>query len=352
MFFYRPFKHVLYPIVLLITVLFFYTIYQQFHFNITPQRNTCKYVPMPKGYFPKIPPKKWGGVVPDEYRHLKWLQRDLARCEFNIEPNCPCSFHTRYIVILLSAVSAFDVRQAHRQTWLKGFGQGALKDWAYIFALGLRNASLQKHVDEEAARYGDILQGKFQDTFETLSIKNLASFRWIITHCDRVRYIVRLMDDVMGIPQKIHQEIKSLNSPSRFYFGCRTSYTTIHRKGKYAIWSEVEWGKLYPPYINGQGIIFSIDVARDMYLLALLSPMSWPDDIYFGALAEVLHIIPQGTWRYCMTGNVGILRLNNKQFKSLTSNDSKALFVHVSFGERTAQDFVTAWNILSKRSWV
>ena len=90
--------------------------------------------------------------------------------------------------------------------------------------------------------------------------------------------------------------------PRGIYLGCpNKEYLLIYREGKFKYLSEVEWkAKNWPPFQDGFFALMSMDVIRNMFLLSCKTPMTWPDDVYIGALAVMLNLPLLGYQDHCV----------------------------------------------------
>ena len=58
---------------------------------------------------------------------------------------------------------------------------------------------------DEAAKYKDILQLNFTDTYRNLTLKTLTSFKWIHSKCSHVPFYLKIDDDIYVELDKILQ---------------------------------------------------------------------------------------------------------------------------------------------------
>ena len=58
---------------------------------------------------------------------------------------------------------------------------------------------------DEAAKYKDILQLNFTDTYRNLTLKTLTSFKWIHSKCSHVPFYLKIDDDIFVDLEKILQ---------------------------------------------------------------------------------------------------------------------------------------------------
>nr|XP_050050571.2 beta-1,3-galactosyltransferase 4-like [Dermacentor andersoni] len=55
---------------------------------------------------------------------------------------------------------------------------------------------LQERVANESARYGDIIQADFRDTYRNLTLKSVFLLKWAFMYCSRAQFLLKTDDDV------------------------------------------------------------------------------------------------------------------------------------------------------------
>ncbi|CAH1793136.1 unnamed protein product [Owenia fusiformis] len=203
------------------------------------------------------------------------------------------------IVVILSDTSEGSsfFRQAIRETW---GGVRRLFGWSLRFAFIIgENKDLQRmsKIANESEVYGDIVQGRFDDTYLNITDKTIASFRWTQEHCSNAIYMMRITQDTVLNPQKLigwANEFYNHNSTNmRLYFGAplRGSPIIYDQNHKNRLISPVKWPKkYYPAYQSGCGFISSLTFIRDLNAMFCRTPITAPDDGYVGAIAEALGV--------------------------------------------------------------
>lgn len=99
------------------------------------------------------------------------------------------------VFLIKSKMDSFNKRSAIRRSWgyENRFSDVIIRT---IFLLGIsNNRELQKHIDIEADRYGDIVQISFVDTYFNNTIKTMMGFQWAIKYCPRGRFYMFVDDD-------------------------------------------------------------------------------------------------------------------------------------------------------------
>ena len=282
-------------------------------------------------YFPKIDPNanKYMKNLPPEMVKTSWTNTIIDQHGFIHSPTL-CRGDEFILWIILSGVDAQRERQAIRDSWggvklLNG------KRFALTFILGTAvKPELQTMVDTEAGKYGDMIQGDFHDSYRNMTYKTIMALRWAVNYCSGAQYVVRATDDVLINLHKLITVLQPYNA-KRIYYGCpNTEYLLIYREGKFKYISEVEWtAEKWPPFQDGFFSLMSGDVIRDMYLLSCKIPMTWPDDVYVGALAIMLNLPLLGYQDHCVgIGHKPYWNVSTETLAKVVDPDTPVTFAH------------------------
>ncbi len=95
----------------------------------------------------------------------------------------------------------FKKRNDIRETWLihlKSVLEKNLLGMArFGFYLGqTQDDSIQKRIEEESQKHGDIVQIKMDDTYCNLTLKVIAVLNWVWQHCNKVDLVFKVDDDI------------------------------------------------------------------------------------------------------------------------------------------------------------
>ncbi|CAI9715829.1 beta-1,3-galactosyltransferase 1-like [Octopus vulgaris] len=114
-----------------------------------------------------------------------------------INPSLLCAPDDFMIAYIHAAPENSKRRMAIRQTWGDKKVLGKLKI-KLLFVMGVvNNRHVMDMVKVESARYNDILQTEFNDTYRNLNSKAMAALRWIATNCHNISYIMKTDDDIL-----------------------------------------------------------------------------------------------------------------------------------------------------------
>lgn len=205
-------------------------------------------------------------------------------------------------IIVKSAMNHFEHRQAIRQT----YGQESFLPGRVIkilFFLGIEDIKthLQKQIETEMAKFKDIIQMDFHDTYYNNTIKTMMSFRWVYEHCYTSDYYL-FTDDDMYISvsnlleylgeQKDKQSPSETTDPHLFagYVFKSSPHRIISSKWRVSL-EEYPWNK-WPAYVTAGAFVVSNKSMTVLYIASLFVKHFRFDDIYLGIVAKKAGITP------------------------------------------------------------
>lgn len=193
--------------------------------------------------------------------------------EFTINPAsqvCPaasCDSRMEILILVHSRMSGTVRRQALRQTWLTITKDNTHPAFRHVFIVGMDyNSTQQALLEEEARRYGDIAQQNFLDTYQNLTLKNMAGIEWSIKHCRKAKYILKSDEDMYVNVTKIHEFIQENQDIDNYILGRRRmSPNSVFR---------------YPPYVEGARYVIPMKIAQHIHHVAADTPFFPQDDVF------------------------------------------------------------------------
>ncbi|OAD56319.1 Beta-1,3-galactosyltransferase brn [Eufriesea mexicana] len=199
------------------------------------------------------------------------------------------TFHVVYIV--KSAIEHFERRLAIRKSW--GFEKRFFDvPSRTIFVLGVHpyDDELQAKVKIEAAKYKDIVQIDYIDSYYNNTIKTMMSFRWLVKYCSNSKFYMFVDDDIYVSVKNVLRFIRNpANYPEdvRLFAGfVIVSAPHRHKSSKwYVPLSEYPY-HLWPPYVTAGAYILSKEALLDMYYTSLYTQNFRFDDIFLGLVAK------------------------------------------------------------------
>jgi beta-1,3-galactosyltransferase 1 len=200
--------------------------------------------------------------------------------------SCPNQGENVFLLIMVpSAVSNFDQRVVIRRTW--GNTSNAHPGVQLRFVIGRsKNQALQDLVRTEKFIYNDIIVEDIVETYENLTRKSIAILHWVASFCNRVRYLLKIDDDMfLNVPRLIKHLMK--DNPTNSILGCKVSHSSPFRL--YSKWS-VSWDdykeKEYPEYISGTAYLISGDIVTKLYQATQQVPYFMFEDVFVTGLCR------------------------------------------------------------------
>ena len=175
-----------------------------------------------------------------------------------------------------------------RQTWgnQKYYSQDV--NIRVVFMLGDTNGDkkLQDSLEYEAGQYNDIIQEDFIDSYRNLTYKAVAGLKWINTHCQNAKFIMKTDDDIFVNTFSLIPLLREAEAKGEKNLLMCTVWNNmkVMRKGKWKIEKSEYPEKVYPRYCSGSAFTMTPDVAKALYDVSYQVPFFWVDDVYITGL--------------------------------------------------------------------
>lgn len=234
------------------------------------------------------------------------------------------------LIVVCSAVSNLEARQAIRETWASapalnspprfpvgtttvappspsqsgapsnggssvnpdGVG-GSIR---VLFLLGRTNSdTLQQAVLRESQDFGDIVQEDFLDTYNNLTLKSVMMLKWVNNTCRRARFVMKTDDDTFVNIPRLASHLQRLGHRRRLLLGCLIcgAVPVRNKNSKWYVPRVLYNERYYPNYLSGTGYVISNDLIAPLYDAALDTPFFHLEDIYVtGLCAQRLGVRP------------------------------------------------------------
>ncbi|XP_045506904.1 beta-1,3-galactosyltransferase 5-like isoform X2 [Colias croceus] len=226
----------------------------------TPRANTTtaaaaaasSATPRPTTRAPTAAPRREPGVV---------LTRDLyeAGHERPHPELCPAlGARVQLVVLVTSAPGHRAARDAVRLTWGH---YAARRDVAFAFVLGAPPAELRAALDAEDALYGDLVVGRFVDSYSNLTLKTLSMLEWADTYCPRAPRLLKTDDDMfINIPRLLRFAAARANATNTIWGKViKKSLPKRTTKSKYYVSPAQFPGKVFPDFATGPAYLVTRD---------------------------------------------------------------------------------------------
>ncbi|XP_059479975.1 beta-1,3-galactosyltransferase 5-like [Neocloeon triangulifer] len=215
----------------------------------------------------------------DDYHQLI----NLTDFTFQILANCSQD-EDPLVVVVHSAPTYTKYRNAIRATW----GSSPFK---VVFMLGaVTNETLQRRLEDEGRRHGDLVQGSFNDSYRNLTYKHVMALKWLHYHCQGYKYALKTDDDVFVKLDSIVTLINNGTFPESNHIVCdviKRAEVKRSWRSKWRVSPREFHESSYPTYCPGWIVLYSQDVIGRLYTLAQKESYFWVDDVHItGILAQ------------------------------------------------------------------
>ncbi|XP_067403069.1 beta-1,3-galactosyltransferase 4 [Emydura macquarii macquarii] len=201
------------------------------------------------------------------------------------------------LVLVASAPGHVAQRQAVRASW-GGVRRAAGYPVQTLFALGAPGSGEeQAQLEQEAQRHGDLVQGRFADTYANLTLKTMMLLGWAAAHCPGAAFLAKVDDDVFLNLPALARHLGALPSPHRLYLG------RIHWRvwpdrapsSRHHVPASAYPVGAFPPYCSGTAYVLSADTALWVLGAAPHVPPVPLEDVYVGLCAHWAGLPPTHT---------------------------------------------------------
>ncbi|CAH0715114.1 unnamed protein product, partial [Brenthis ino] len=235
---------------------------------------------------PAPPPAAPAGPRPVLTRELYVAGHERPHAEL-----CPAlGARLRLLVLVTSAPAHAAARDAVRLTWGH---YAARRDVALAFVLGTPPPALRASLDAEDALFGDLIVGRFVDSYSNLTLKTLSMLEWTDTYCPRVPRLLKTDDDMFINVPRLLRFMTARENATRTIWGkvVRKSLPKRTTKSKYYV-SPLQFpGKVFPDFATGPAYLVTADAVRPLLEAAAPEPYLRLEDVFVtGVLAAKLRL--------------------------------------------------------------
>lgn len=214
-----------------------------------------------------------------------------------------CQRAKPYLITLVTSAPANQkARQAIRETW-GGEVQVRGHRVMTLFMMGQSSdPGLAKQLVEEAQEKGDLVQGRFLDSYTNLTLKTLSMLAWARRFCPQAHFLAKVDDDVMFNPSALLHYLAiswegSENKLGDLYLGRVHMNVAPNRNpaSKHFLPEAAFRGTVFPDYCSGTAYVLSRPAVLKLSLSAAATPLPKPlppEDIFVGLCAHAAGIAP------------------------------------------------------------
>ena len=240
------------------------------------------------------------------------------------------------LVVVNSAVTHFEERDAIRQTW----GQFAVERGSLLlFLIGSPDPFnpdsdlIQEKVFREEESHGDLLQGSFIENYYNLTLKTISLLRWVNSTCDQIKYILKVDDD-MFVNMQMVVDFCETRTFNKAVIGKLARKWKPHRNplSKWFVPMSAFNGSIYPNFATGPSYMFSGDAVGPLINTALTLTPIYLEDVYVtGIVAE----------------KAGVRRLNHALIKNVRLRVDACTFKRFMTSHRhSPQEIINLWKLV------
>lgn len=146
---------------------------------------------------------------------------------------------------------------------------------------------------QEGRRHGDVLQSDVVDSYNNLTIKTMLMFEWLSSRCPSAAYAMKIDSDIF---LNVHRLVRLLvEAPRSLYMtGLVVRGAVVHRNpaSKWFLPVSVFPEPVYPPYLQGMGYVFSMDLPRMLLKASMHVRAVYIEDVYVGLCMRYLGLRP------------------------------------------------------------
>lgn len=195
-----------------------------------------------------------------------------------------------------SKANTFESRMAIRDSWGK-FQHDPANNMLILFFLGVTNdQATQEKINQEALKYGDIVQETFVDSYRNLSLKTVALMKWVSFYCPDSTFVLKAEDDAyINIPRLLAKLREQLTRGPMFIMGAVHHNTVPFRDQKnkwYVTRDEYPW-KTFPNYLSGTAYALTSSAAMRLYVESLYVKNLFLEDVYLTGLVADRAAVPR-----------------------------------------------------------
>ena len=217
------------------------------------------------------------------------IKKALYQGEVTEAPVRPCEDEGRNVVLLVmvnSECTNFRHRAAIRESW--GSVSSKDKSVRLIFVLGQsQDLNVMESIKLENAVYNDVLLTNVTEAYDKLTYKSIAILEWAHKHCSKVKYLIKVDDDIFfNIPRLVSELEKS--NPKNSIIGCEESKNAPVRffLFKWHVTREQYAADTYPVYITGPAYLITGDIISKLYKATFDVPYFFVEDIFITGLSR------------------------------------------------------------------
>lgn len=223
----------------------------------------------------------------------KWLnhqtEKATIKIQFKLNHRHICVDRGRNLSLLIAistSASHLESRLAIRDTW-GGYAReiGA----KVLFFVGLpKNNKYHSRINEENAKFRDIIQASFLDTYSNLTLKTISMLKWVSEVCSFVKFVLKVDDDMFINVENILNATRSKNISRAILGELAHEWPPVRSlKNKwYTSYHDYPFN-IYPDFVFGPSYLLTGDSIKPLYDASMKMKIFHLEDVYItGLVAE------------------------------------------------------------------
>ncbi|KAH9492160.1 hypothetical protein Btru_026439 [Bulinus truncatus] len=266
-----------------------------------------------------VPYKKFMVDLPDDSYYEPYIQIKMDNTD-------GCQNASSYDAVMTVHSAPTNVAQREAYRWFYGdFNKTSPYKLKVFFFIGqVDSLTLQYQLTNESQQFGDLVQGSFLDSYRNLTYKAIFTFKWLNDHCQGMRLLLRLDDDVfLGLPHLFHAWDVRVGSKTNSIMCDVVSEDRVWREGQWSVEkSDIVEDKYYFDHCLGYFAAMTPDLLHKMDATGRKTRFFWIDDVHaYGFVAKKVGVA-------FVNVNDRMARGKEKLFEScITSQGDKCNFV-------------------------
>ena len=224
-----------------------------------------------------------------------WLRNCSSKCQGKTGP--------LVLSVVISAPSHTDERQAIRKGW--GSFAAKSKHSSVVYLVGVppnRDPDDLDRLLQESDLHGDLVITNNVDSYNNLTLKTIAAFKWAQTFCNNADFVLKTDDDMFVQVRRLLATAKALRKNLRALSPHKQQPMVLgniasgwkpvrNPESKYFITQEQYDGATYPPFATGPSYLVTRSAIDLLVEEALHRPFFHLEDVFItGIVAETVGV--------------------------------------------------------------
>ncbi|TMS23431.1 Beta-1,3-galactosyltransferase 2 [Larimichthys crocea] len=153
----------------------------------------------------------------------------------------------------------------------------------------------QERLKQENLQHHDLIQSDFQDSYRNLTIKTMMMLEWLVAHCVKASYIMKVDSDIFVHVYNLVKLLLNPNTAKQNYMsGLVWWHSPVLRNpsNKFYMPEAVIAEPEYPPYPLGMAYVMSLDLPGKILGVSPQIKPLYIEDVYLGLCLTRLGISP------------------------------------------------------------